>query len=142
MDAKCYHCGCIIERHPKAHHTHRSYCEKPECVEAKAQWLKERKRAEKQRHIEKVKRVNPHARNPDAYRVSHGVVRRRSGKAAEGAKIRYCLGCGMDAYPNWFYCPTCHGRVSDGVDCDLMEAAGFGGGRHTMFGRRESRLTA
>jgi len=40
----------------------------------------------------------------------------------DGYKVRYCLKCGKDTYPNWFYCPTHHAEKSRQVDMDLIVA--------------------
>lgn len=31
---------------------------------------------------------------------------------------RTCLACGKDPAPNYFYCPSCHHKVSGGADGD------------------------
>lgn len=38
--------------------------------------------------------------------------RGRSSKARGKSAGRVCRSCGKDPYPNYFYCPPCHHRVS------------------------------
>lgn len=40
------------------------------------------------------------------------VGKRRASKKRRKGSGRVCRGCGKDPYPNYFYCPPCHHRVS------------------------------
>lgn len=39
--------------------------------------------------------------------------------------IRLCRSCGKNAYPNYFFCPACHHKVSSRADPEDSPASGF-----------------
>jgi hypothetical protein len=57
--------------------------------------------------------------------------------AQKGRKaIRLCRSCGKNAYPNYFFCPACHHKVSGREDpedsfASGFPAAGFGSGQES-----------
>lgn len=41
-----------------------------------------------------------------------------------GSSERKCMMCGRDPWPNWFYCPSCHGYATNRLGIDTENVFG------------------